>query len=113
MYLVATTNPINPTNQNQRQNMTTITKFLQTDMARRAAEHSGYSTIGDFQADSDGRVGIAMDGHYTVDEMRAKLADVERVQQAYEAWRDDQEYRTRNGLPVGFGRPDITTRGRR
>ncbi len=85
---------------------TSVTAFLQTEEFESAAGVSGNSSACDFTADSDGRVARSFGGGYTVDEVRALLRDLEHVQAAYESWVK------RQGLPVGFGRPDITRRGR-
>jgi hypothetical protein len=59
-----------------------VVSFLTTEEAREAAERSGHSRIHDFRADSDGRVGRGFSGDYTVEEVRALLGDLERVQAA-------------------------------
>jgi hypothetical protein len=62
--------------------------FLETEAALKAAQHSGYSRIEDFQPDENGDfIGTSMGGHYTVAEMAAKLDDLRRVQHAFEAAR--------------------------
>jgi hypothetical protein len=64
----------------------TVSRFLRTAVAAAAAGHSGNSRIEDFSPDSDGRVGRTFSGAYTVEEVRALLADLERVQRAYVVW---------------------------
>ena len=63
-----------------------LTAFLKSEAFRDAASYSGNSDPAQFAADSDGRVGIGFGGHYTVDEVKAKLADLERVQNAFDMW---------------------------
>ena len=67
-----------------------VTAFLKTDEAIEAAEYSGNSHIHDFSPDSDshihGRVARSFSGVYTVDEVVALLADLWRVQAAYDNW---------------------------
>jgi hypothetical protein len=74
--------------------MKTVTAFLLTEIFQDAARHSGNSQPADFRPDSDGRISRAFSGDYTVDEIRALLADLERVQAAYDAWQ------TRKPLPL-------------
>lgn len=61
----------------------TIKEFLTTAVAVEAANYSGNSSIHSFVPDSDGRIGVTMSGSYTVEEMRAKLADLEHIQHAF------------------------------
>lgn len=65
-----------------------VRDFLKTDRARSVAEASGNSVLCDFSPDSDGRVARSFSGAYTVDEVKALLDDLQRVQAAYDAWRD-------------------------
>ena len=67
----------------------TVTAFLKTEAFKAAARYSGNSDPRDFSPDSDGRVARAFGGAYTVDEVRALLADLERVQAAYDAWQPE------------------------
>jgi hypothetical protein len=67
--------------------MYSISEFLKSPAARKAAEFSGYSSIDDFSADSDYRIGLRFNGSYTIAEVRTLLADLERVQDAYELFR--------------------------
>lgn len=66
--------------------MKSVTEFLKTEEAKAAANLTGNSTIADFRPDSDGRVGLHFNGHYTVDEVQALLLDLKAVQAAYEHW---------------------------
>jgi hypothetical protein len=82
-----------------------------TDKVRRIAAQvlrSGHSTAADFTYDSDGRVARDFSGAYSVDEVRAILGDLERVQAAFNiagkacAYPDCSE-----PLPGPYGKPGV------